>query len=127
MSSVASAQHKPCALAAREVCDLGQRLGRRKSETAQLRADLLVRELRPQMAERFDRRVTAVEFFKLMLREISGNELARTREFARHRVELSGKQLGKRRFAIAVLAEQRDAVVGIEAQRLCDRIGLPGS
>ncbi len=128
LSSVASASMQPRALAAGKVADRRHRLVGGKAETAELRAHLLFGELGAQPAQRLDRRRRAVEFVELMLREIAGHQLARAHHLAAHRLQLAGEQLGQRRFAVAVLAQQRDAVVGIEAQDRCrESTGLPGS
>ena len=58
----------------------------------------------------------AVQFLQLMLGEIAGHQLFGAHQFAAHRFQLARQQLRQGRFAVAVLAQQRDAVVGIEAQ-----------
>ena len=72
---------------------------------------------RTQPRQRLDRRRGTVEFVQLMLREIARRELLRTHALTRHRLELAREKFRHRRFAVAVLAEERDAVVGIETQR----------
>src|SRR3546814_17916596 len=61
-------------------------------------------------------RVAAVEFLDLILGEIADPHLARRRHRTVHRRELRREQPRERRLAIAVAAEQRDAVVGIDAE-----------
>src|SRR6185369_16616685 len=87
-----------------------------ESETAKLRAHFTLRQLRPQVLQRLDRGDQTVQFLELMLREIARYQLARPDHLARHRVELADQKLGQRRLAVAVLAQERDAVVRIEAK-----------
>jgi hypothetical protein len=79
-----------------------------------------------KLCKRLDRRQRTVEFFQLMLREIAGHSL-RERTHRPPSRELSGQQFRQRRFAVAVLAQKRDAVVGIEAQEMLVSTGFPGS
>ena len=52
-----------------------------------------------------------------MLREIADRQFFRPRDPAGERLQLAGQQLDQRRLAVAVGAEQGDAVVGVDAQR----------
>ena len=52
-----------------------------------------------------------------MLREIADREFFRPCDSAGERLQLVGQQLDQRRLAVAVGAEQGDAVVGVDAQR----------
>ena len=61
--------------------------------------------------------LVAIEFVELVLGEIADIKLLRPRDAARHRRELAGQELHQGRFAVAVGAQQRDAVVGIDSQR----------
>ena len=57
-----------------------------------------------------------VQLVELVLGEIAEGQLLRCPAFARERVEPSAEQLGQRGFAVAVRAEQADAVVGVQPQ-----------
>ena len=109
-------QREPRAFAARQLLDLGRRLVARKAETAKLRADRRLRLALHHPRHMRERGIAAVEFLDLILGEVTDTHLARRRHRARHRGELCRKQACERRLAIAVAAEQRDAIVGIDAQ-----------
>ena len=51
-----------------------------------------------------------------MLGEVADVDFVGAEDIARQRLQASGDQLGEGRFAVAVLAEQRDAVVVVDAQ-----------
>jgi hypothetical protein len=68
-----------------------------------------------------------MQFVELMLREIGDVELGRAHDAAFLGLEPFGDQLGEGGLAVAVRAEQRDAVVVVDAQIRPDSIGLPGS
>ena len=51
-----------------------------------------------------------------MLGEIADIDLLRAEHWPEERRKLSGDELRERRFAVAVLAQQRDAVVLVDAQ-----------
>ncbi len=57
-----------------------------------------------------------VEFVELMLREIGDAQTGRARHRALHGREPAGDELDQRRFAVAVGADQGDAVVVVDAQ-----------
>ena len=52
-----------------------------------------------------------LELVDLMLGEIADLKPVRARHLARHRLEAAGDELGEGRLAVAVLAEEADAVV----------------
>ena len=56
-----------------------------------------------------------IELVDLVLREIADAEFLRLAHRAGHRLQPAGEQLGQRRLAVAVGAEQRDAVVHVDA------------
>ena len=51
-----------------------------------------------------------------MLGEIAHHQLAGAHEFAAHRLQLARQQFRQGGFAVAVLAQKRDAVFRIEAE-----------
>ena len=57
-----------------------------------------------------------LEVLDLVLGEEADLEPARAGQLARHRLQPAGDQLGEGRLAVAVAAEEGDAVVGVEAQ-----------
>ena len=110
-------QQQPRLLAARELGDLGHHLVGAEAEEAAAGADLgfhLVRHLLLHVAEG---RAVHVEFVDLVLGEIADAQLGRAHDAAAHGFEALRDQLGEGRLAVAVLAEQGNAVVGVDAQR----------
>ena len=71
--------------------------------------------------------VVRVELVELMLREITDFEFFRARQYAAHRREAAGQQLHQRRLAVAVGADERDAIVVIDAQIEAPQHRLAGS
>ena len=76
------------------------------------------------MLQRLDRGDGGVQFLGLVLGEIAHHQLARRGEIAPHRRQLARQQLGHGGFAVAVLAQQRDAVLRVEAERKIGEDGL---
>ena len=62
------------------------------------------------------RGIVAVKFFDLILREIANTHFARCAHRTVHRRQLRRKQPRERGLAIAVAAQQRDPVIGVDAQ-----------
>src|SRR6185437_16557843 len=62
------------------------------------------------------RALIRVQLVELMLREIRDLELARTYKLAVLRLEAVGEELREGGFAVAVRAEERDAVVFVDAK-----------
>ena len=62
-----------------------------------------------------ERRLLRLELVHLVLGEIGDLEPLAAAHLAAHRLEVAGEQLGEGRLAVAVDADQRDAVVGIDA------------
>ena len=96
--------------------DLHGRLVAGEAEAAELRAHRAGRRLGHQPAHMFERRVLAVQLLDLILGEIADAQLAGRGHRAFHRRQLGGEQAGERGLAVAVAAEQGDAVVRVEAQ-----------
>ena len=107
-------QHQPRPLATGEFRDIRPLFIGREAEATQLGTQLLFAQLRPQAGQCGDRRDRTVQFFKLMLGEIAGYQLARPYHFAAHRRQFLHQQFCQGRFAVAVLAQKRDAVVRVE-------------
>ena len=62
-------------------------------------------------------RAVFVQFVELMLREIGDGEFFGAGDRARKRRQPVGQQFDQGRFAVAVGPEQRDAIIGVDAQR----------
>jgi hypothetical protein len=62
------------------------------------------------------RRLVEVQFVDLMLGEIADAQFGGAVSLPSAAGSLPGQQLGKRRFALAVAAQKRDAVVLVDAQ-----------
>ena len=63
-----------------------------------------------------ERRLLRLEVLDLVLGEEADLEAAGTDQLAGHGLQAPGDQLGERGLAVAVAAQERDAVVGVEAQ-----------
>ncbi len=61
--------------------------------------------------------VTCIELVELMLGEIADLQFLGACDLAGHRRQAAGEQLHQRRLAVAVGAEQRNAIIVIDAQR----------
>ncbi len=96
-----------------------QRIGRLsgKADRAGTRAHFALRGIGHQPAYVIVRRAVFVQFIQLVLREVSDRQLVGARHRARERLQPVGEQLDQRRFAVAIGAEQRDAIIMIDAQR----------
>ena len=104
------------ALAARKLADLRGRLLPREAEAAELGANGALAGTLHQERHVLERRFVAVQLLHLILGEVSDLHLARGVHGAIHRRQLGGEQAREGGLAVAVAAEQRDAVVGVEAQ-----------
>jgi hypothetical protein len=93
-----------------------RRLWPGKAEPAQLRAHRPRRRALHLPRHVLKRGVAPIEFLDLILGEIADPHLAAGVHRAVHRRELGGKQARQRGLAVAVAAEQRDPVVGIDPQ-----------
>ena len=109
-------QRQPRALAARQFVDPGHRPVARETEPPELGADRARGRALHLAAHVLQRRVVAVQFLDLILGEVTDLHLARGVHLAGHRRELRGEQARQRGLAVAVAAEQRDPVVGIDPQ-----------
>ena len=109
-------QAEPRLLAAGEARDLGG--GDVGAETAGGEAGALSgRGLqRAQAGDVLERSLVEMQLVDLVLGEIADAEFGRGDLAPGHRVETVGEQFRQRRFALAVRAEQRDAVVLVDAQ-----------
>ncbi len=90
-------------------------------------AALLRRNVRCCAIHQDQRRRIEVELFGLVLGKITDADLGRAANLAFHRLQALSQQLHEGGFAVAVGAQQRDAVVGVEAEVELAQIGLPGS
>ncbi len=109
-------QQQPRLLAARQVFD--RRLGAVgiEPEAGELRAHLRRRGARQRAGHVVDRRFGGRQLVFLVLREVADAQFRAAPYLALHRLEPAGEQLRQRRLAVAVGAEQRDAVVHVDAQ-----------
>ena len=87
-----------------------------KPDRADTAAHLGFGRIRHQLADVVVGRTVEIELVDLMLREIADRESFGARDPAGEGLQLVGQQLDQRRLAIAVEAQQRDAVVGVDAQ-----------
>ena len=62
-----------------------------------------------------ERRPFGLELIHLVLSEMSDLELLALAQLPAHRLDVPGQELGKGRLAVAVDADQRDAVIGVDA------------
>ena len=110
-------EQQPRLLAAREAAH--QRVAglAGKADRPDAPAHLGFRRIRHQLAHVVVGRAVEIEFVDLMLREIADRQFLGARDPARERLQLVGEKLDQRRFAVAVRAEQGDAVVGVDPQR----------
>src|SRR4029078_7606995 len=86
-----------------------------KSEAAELCAYLPRFCLRQQPLHVLKRRLAGDQLLDLMLGEIADAQLAARHERTTHRLELPGEKTRERGLAVAVAADQCDAVVRIDA------------
>ena len=114
---VASPKQQPGLFAARQAPHQGVAGFPREADRAGPPAHLGFRRIRHQPADVIVGRGVEIEFVDLMLREISDRELVGAGDMAGERRQLARQQFHERRLAVAVGAEQRDAVVGIDPQR----------
>src|ERR1043165_6982228 len=98
-----------------------------KAEPAELRAHARFRRLRHEPAHVRVGTAGAVEFIELMLREVADRKPIGTHHLPGLRCQSAGDELRDGRFAVAVRAEERDAVVAIDAQRQPPQHGFAGS
>ena len=103
-------------LAARQVLRLGVGLADAEAERAEPGAALRLGGLGHQVEHVLVGRLAGGQVVHLVLGEIADHDLVGGVAPARHRREAPGDQLGERALAVAVGAEQADAVVGIEPQ-----------
>ncbi len=87
-----------------------------EAEAGELGALLALVRARQGAGHVVERRAGEVQLFRLVLGEIADAQLRAAPHLAAERRQAAGEQSGKRRFAVAVGAEQRDAVVHVDAQ-----------
>ena len=87
-----------------------------ETEAAKLGAHLARLGAGQQALHVLKRRLVRHELLDLMLGKIADAQFAASNERAAHRLELAGEEPSQRGLAIAVAADERDAVVGIDAQ-----------
>ena len=109
-------QGQPGLLAAGEVAGLGAGLVLAEAEAGEPGAGLLLALAGAADLDVLERGLLGLEVLDLVLGEEADLEAARADQLARHGLEPAGDQLGEGALAVAVAAEQRDAVVGVEAQ-----------
>ena len=109
-------QQKPGLLAAGQVGNAGFRLALLEAEAAQMGAHLLLRRQRHDALGLLDRGQRQVQLVLLVLGEIADAQLRRALHLAGHGLQPSGQQLDQRGLAVAVGAQQGDAVVHVDAQ-----------
>jgi len=110
-------EQEPRLLPAGEVGDPGIGGGGRKADRAGLAAHRGLLCIGHQLAHVFVHAAVLVEFVELMLCEVGNAELFGARHASRERREAAGQQLYQRRLAVAVGAEQRDAIVIVDPER----------
>ena len=107
---------QPCPLAAGEVVYRNKRLFLAEAEPAEPRPNRLRRMVGHQYGKVIEGRFVGPHFLDLMLREKSAGELSRPGHAPSDRRQAPGEQTRQCCLAVAVGAEQRDAVVGVEPQ-----------
>ena len=103
-------------LAAGKVGRLGVHLGAHESERAGAGAHLRFGCLRHQIADVVVGRPLRLQLVELVLGEIGDVQPVQAAEAAAHGRQPAADQLGQRRLAVAIGAEEPDAVVVVEAQ-----------
>ena len=109
-------QRQPRALAARKLGDVGGGAIARKPEAAELGPDRAGRLAGHGPGHMLERGAVGGELLDLVLGEIADAHLARGLHLAFSGGELRGEQARERGLAVAIAAEQRHPVVGIDAQ-----------
>ncbi len=110
------AEEEPRLLAAGQVARRRVHLGGCEAHGADAGADLCFRCIAHHRADVVVGALPRVQFVELVLGEIGDLEIVRTLEPAAEGVESAGDQLGEGRLAVAVGAEQRDAVVVVDPE-----------
>ena len=110
-------QQQPRLLAARQHADLEVGAVAREAEAAELGAHLGLAGGRPEGAAHvLERRRLVVEAFLLVLREVADAQARRALDLALARLQAIRQQPDEGRLAVAVLAQERDAVVHVEPE-----------
>src|SRR4051794_10626937 len=95
---------------------LGAGLVLAETEAGEPGAGLLLALLRATRLDVLEWCLLRLEVLDLVLGEEADLQAAGTHQLAGHGLEASGDQLGESGLAVAVAAQERDAVVGVEAQ-----------
>ena len=119
-------EQKPRTLAARQPSRRRVSLGTGKPHGAGARPHLRLRLLGQETAQVVIGAVVGRKLVELVLGEIRDLELVGARDPSRHRGEPAGQELHQRGFTVAVGAQKRNAVVGVDAQIEAPQRGLPG-
>ena len=109
-------QREPRLLPAREPADLGRDDVGADAAGGEPAAQLARRLVGAQALQVLQRRLVELELVDLVLGEVADAELRRGDLAPGHRRQPVGEELRQRRLALAVLAEQRDAVVLVDAE-----------
>ena len=117
-------QGEPGLLAAGQMASLGAGLILAEAEAGEPGAALLLALARPAGLDVLERALLGHQILDLVLGEEADLETAGADQLAGHGLQPAGDQLGEGRLAVAVAAEQRDAVVGVEAQGEAGQHGL---
>jgi hypothetical protein len=107
-------QVQPRPLAARQVADRDKGLVLAEPEAAQPRPNGLGRGVGHQRRQVLESRGIGPHFLDLVLSKKAASEFRGSDHPSGHRLELAGEQPSKRGLAVAVGAEQRDPIVGVE-------------
>ena len=103
-------------LAARQVAGEGLGLVAGQAESAEMAAQLGLVLLGPQVRQLRQGAAIVGQGIGLVLGEVADAQLAGADRLARFRFELAGQQAHEGRLAVAVGAQQRDAVLAVDAQ-----------
>ena len=111
------AEQQPRLFTAREI--LGRRFHpvRRQAEAGHAGAHLRFSRLRHQHAHMLDGAFVRAQLIQLMLGEEGDLQLGGAGHLAGQRCQTAGNQLGEGGLAVAVGAEQGDAVIGVDVER----------
>ena len=107
---------EPGLLAAGQMAGLGAGLVLAEAEAGEPGAGLLLALLRAARLDVLERRLLRLQVLDLVLGEEADLEAAGAHQLAGHGLQPPGDQLGEGALAVAVAAQQRDAVVGVEPQ-----------
>ncbi len=110
------AEKQPRLLAAGKILRRRVHLALRETHRAGAGAHLRLGRVRHQQADVIVGGEGGLQFVELVLGEIGDVEAVQPAQLAVHGAELAGEQLRQRRLAVAVRAEEPDAIVVIDAE-----------